>query len=154
MIIVLLNLRIMSFLTFYACKLLKFMDLNLSNICIYVHVERYSRLSNITCTNICLFIVIILILIRRQDRPKHDLIPITHIGNWIWLNNLATYRLRNTDLIVPVKIHEDDILLRYFICIVSRTIPTFQRCLLPPPSRLIALMMEAVSTFETSVYFC
>jgi hypothetical protein len=35
----------------------------------------------------------------------------------------------------------------------GRSLPTFQRCLLPPSSGLIALMMEAASISETSVSF-
>jgi hypothetical protein len=52
--------------------------------------------------------------------------------------------------------YEDSCLLGYCAVLSGRSLPTFQRCLLPPssgPTSIIALMMEAVSTSETSVNF-
>jgi hypothetical protein len=48
---------------------------------------------------------------------------------------------------------EDDCLLGCCAAWSGRSLPTFQRCLLPPSSGLIALMMEVVSTSETLVDF-
>jgi 2-methylaconitate cis-trans-isomerase PrpF len=50
------------------------------------------------------------------------------------------------------KVTEDDSLLGYFAVQSRRSLPIFQRCILPTLS-LIALMMVAVTASETSVIF-